>query len=58
LTTSLSSGLTNSLNFYIYFLTASAFLYLVNLSYISNYSYFRQGFFVSLLPFLIFLVWL
>jgi len=40
MTSSLSASLLGSINFYIYFLTASAFLYLVNLNYTTSYTYY------------------
>jgi len=41
--TTTSSQLTSHINFYIYFLTSCAFMYLVNLNYSYNYNYFRQS---------------
>ena len=43
LTDSLSNKLVSSINFYIYLLTTLSLMYLVNLNYISNYSYFKQS---------------
>jgi len=40
MTSSLSASLLGSINFYIYFLTTSAFLYLVNLNYTTSYTYY------------------
>lgn len=57
LTASLSSFLLNSINFYIYFLTTSAFLYLVNLSYTTNYAYYWGNTITPLLMFLVFVLW-
>jgi hypothetical protein len=58
LTDSLSSSLVNSINFYIYFLTSSAFLYLINLNYMTSYSYYWGNVTSSLLIFIIFILWL
>jgi len=58
MTNSLSSFLVSSVNFYIYFLTVSAFLYLVNLSYMSTYRYHVTNFYTSLSMFLLLLFWL
>ena len=41
--TTTSSQLTSHINFYIYFLTSCAFMYLVNLNYSYNYNYFKQS---------------
>jgi hypothetical protein len=41
--TTTSSQLTSHINFYIYFLTSCAFMYLINLNYSYNYNYFRQS---------------
>jgi hypothetical protein len=41
--TTTSSQLTSHINFYIYFLTSCAFMYLMNLNYSYNYNYFRQS---------------
>ena len=58
MTNSLSSFLVSSINFYIYFLTASAFLYLVNLSYTSTYGYHGSNLSTVLLMFTLLLFWL
>ena len=41
--TTTSSQLTSHINFYIYFLTSCAFMYLINLNYSYNYNYFKQS---------------
>jgi hypothetical protein len=41
--TTTSTQLTSHINFYIYFLTSCAFMYLINLNYSYNYSYFKQS---------------
>jgi len=41
--TTTSTQLTSHINFYIYFLTSCAFMYLTNLNYSYNYNYFRQS---------------
>ena len=46
---STSAKLTSHINFYIYFLTGSAFMYLINYNYSYNYNYFRQSFIASAL---------
>jgi hypothetical protein len=58
MTNSLSSSLTNSINFYIYFLTSFAFLYLLNLNFIFNYNFFRNLLLVNVLPFIILFFWI
>ena len=45
--TSTSTQLTNHINFYIYFLTLSAFSYLMNYNYSYNYNYAQQSFLLS-----------
>jgi hypothetical protein len=49
----LSSKLLSHIGNYIYFLTASAFMYLVNLNYTYNYNYFRQSYINSIIAFII-----
>ncbi len=58
LTDSLSHNLTTTINFYIYFLTTCSFLYLINLNFIINYTFFRQASLVTTLPIFIFLFFL
>jgi hypothetical protein len=58
LTDSLSLKLSNSINFYIYFLTTSSILYLINLNFILNYNFFKLGVVTYLVPTAIFIVWL
>ena len=58
MTNSLSSFLVGSINFYIYFLTTSAFLYLVNLGYMSTYRYHGSNLSTSLLMLTLLLFWL
>lgn len=58
LTDSLSHNLTTTINFYIYFLTTCSFLYLINLNFIVNYTFFRQASLVTTLPIFIFLFFL
>ena len=49
----MSSKLLNHINSYIYFLTSSAFMYLINLNYSYNYNYFKQSYINSTLAFII-----
>lgn len=58
LTESLSSKLTNTINFYIYFLTTCSVLYLINLNFLLNYNFFRKASVISTLPMFIFLFFL
>lgn len=58
LTDSLSHNLTTTINFYIYFLTTCSFLYLINLNFIINYTFFRQVSLVTTLPIFILLFFL
>ena len=58
LTSSLSAKLTDSINFYIYFLTSSSLLYLINLNYILNYNFFKNNLLTYIFPIIIFLLWL
>jgi hypothetical protein len=58
LTSSLSTFLVNSINFYIYFLTTAALLYLINLNYVTSYSYYWANTFTTSLMFIIFVLWL
>ncbi len=57
LTDSLSSNLGSSINFYIYFLTTSAILYLINLNFLLNYNFFRQSALNTVIPTLILIIW-
>lgn len=57
LTKSLSQNLSNSINFYIYFLTLSSFLYLINLNFIFNYNFFTSALRITLAPLFILLIW-
>jgi len=54
LTDSLSSKLTSTISFYIFFLTSFSVLYLFNLNYSLSYNYFRQATLFSVLPFIFF----
>lgn len=58
LTKSLSTSLVTKINFYIYFLTTSSFIYLVNLNFSVNYNFFKKTSFGTILPFFIFLFFL
>ena len=58
LTDSISTKLTNTINFYIYFLTTCSVLYLINLNFLLNYNFFRKASVVSTLPMFIFLFFL
>ncbi len=58
LTKSLSVGLVTKINFYIYFLTANSFLYLVNLNFSVNYNFFKKVSFITISPLFIFLFFL
>ena len=58
LTESLSTRLTTTINFYIYFLTLCSTLYLVNLNFLVNYNFFRKTTVVTTLPFFIFILFL
>lgn len=49
----LSNRLLNHINAYIYFLTTTAFMYLINLNYSYNYNYFRQSYVNSSIAFFI-----
>ena len=53
---SLSTKLLGHINSYIYFLTTSAFMYLINLNYSYNYNYFRQSYINSLIAFAVLLL--
>lgn len=55
LTETMSSKLGSSLSFYIYFLTSCSILYLINLSYASNYNFYKLGTASATIPILIFL---
>lgn len=52
----MSSKLLNHINSYIYFLTSSAFMYLINLNYSYNYNYFKQSYINSTLAFTILVI--
>lgn len=54
LTTSLSSQLSSTISFYIFFLTSFSVLYLFNLNYSLSYNYFRQALFFTIIPFIYF----
>jgi len=58
LTDSISTKLTNTINFYIYFLTTCSFLYLINLNFSLNYNFFRKTSVITTLPMFIFLFFL
>ena len=58
LTDSISTKLTNTINFYIYFLTTCSVLYLINLNFLLNYNFFRKASVISTLPMFIFLFFL
>jgi hypothetical protein len=58
LTESVSTKLTNTINFYIYFLTTCSFLYLINLNFSLNYNFFRKTSVITTLPMFIFLFFL
>ena len=58
LTESLSSKLTSTINFYIYFLTTCSFLYLINLNFALNYNFFRKTTMITTIPFTILLFFL
>ena len=58
MTNGLSSFLLGSVNFYIYFLTISAFLYLINLGCLSSYTYYYSNVTTMLLMFTVFFFWL
>ena len=49
----LSSRLLEHIELYIYFLTSSAFMYLINLNYSYNYNYFRQSYVNSIIGFIV-----
>jgi hypothetical protein len=55
LTETMSSKLGSSLSFYIYFLTSCSVLYLINLSYASNYNFYKLGMTGAIIPTFIFL---
>ena len=52
----LSTKLLTHVNCYIYFLTSSAFMYLINLNHSYNYNYFRQAYANSIVAFVILFV--
>ena len=54
LTNSISTKLSSTISFYIFFLTTFSVLYLFNLNFSLNYNYFRQALVLSTLPFLFF----
>lgn len=54
LTSSLSSKLSSTISFYIFFLTSFSVLYLFNLNYSLSYNYFRQSVLFSIVPFIFF----
>ena len=58
MTSGLSSFLFGSINFYIYFLTISAFLYLINLSCLTSYTYYCGNVITTLLMLTIYIAWL
>ena len=58
LTETMSSKLSSSLNFYIYFLTSCSLLYLVNLNYASNYNFYKSSVINVLFPTLILIFWI
>ena len=58
LTESLSSKLTSTINFYIYFLTTCSFLYLINLNFTLNYNFFRKTTLITTVPSIILLFFL
>jgi len=58
LTESLSTKLTSTINFYIYFLTLCSTLYLINLNFLVNYNFFRKTSVVTTLPFFILILFL
>jgi uncharacterized metal-binding protein len=53
---SLSFFLLSSINFYIYFLTLTAVLYLLNLNYSFNYYYFRNSWYTLYLISIVFII--
>jgi hypothetical protein len=58
LTESLTSKLTNSINFYIYLLTSFSIIYLINLNLHVSYNFFVQSIVSSVLPFFIFIIFI
>jgi len=58
MTSGLSASLLSSISFYIYFLTTSAFLYLVNINFITSYVYYWCSTITIFLMFAVFLLWL
>jgi len=52
----MSSKLLGHINSYIYFLTTSAFMYLINLNYSYNYNYFRQSYINSIIAFIVLII--